>query len=110
MPHMRQDLHWLTFPARAGAYSPDWMVDALCECITAKTTKCAAKPTGMGEFQLLHYDKAFVYNTPVQGIDFGHAEAVKAAAARVGNSVGVFDKILVFVPVADGQHAFQLYP
>jgi hypothetical protein len=47
MPHMRQDLHWLTFPARAGSYSRDWMVDALCECINAKTTKYAAKPTGM---------------------------------------------------------------
>ena len=32
-------VHWLTFPARGGAYSPDWMVDALCQCIEAKTTK-----------------------------------------------------------------------
>jgi hypothetical protein len=35
---------------------------------------------------------------------------VKAASARVGNALGVFDKIFVFVPVADGQQAFQLYP
>ena len=65
----------------------------------------------MGEFHLLvHYDKAFVYNTPVLGIDFGYSEAVKAASARIGKAVGVFDKVFAFVPVADGQQAFQLYP
>ncbi len=87
------------------------MVDALVQCITAKTTKYSAKPPGMAEFHLLlHYDKAFVYNTPVLGIDFGYQEAVKAAAARVGKAVGVFDKIFVYVPVADGNKAFLLYP
>ncbi len=59
-------LYWLTFPARGGAYSPDWMVDALAECITQKTTKYSAKPHHAAEFHLLvHYDKAFVYNSPV---------------------------------------------
>jgi hypothetical protein len=96
---------------RGGAYSPDWMVDALVECITAKTTKYPAKPPGVAEFHLLlHYDKAFVYNSPVLGIDFGYTEAVRAAALKIRHAVGVFDKIFVYVPVADGQKAFQLYP
>ena len=104
-------LHWLTFPAGGGAYSPDSMVDALCECIEAKTKKYAAKPAGAAEFYLLvHYDKALLYNTPVLGIDFGYAEAVKAASDRIGNVVGLFDRIFVFVPVANGKRAFQLYP
>lgn len=103
-------LHWLTFPARGGAYSPDWMVDALAECITQKTTKYPTKPADAAEFHLLvHYDKAFVYNSPAVGIEFGYAEAVKAAAAKIRNA-GVFDKIFVFVPVADGWQAFQLFP
>jgi len=107
----KNGLHWLTFPMRGGAYSPDWMVDALVECITAKTTKYQAKPPGVAEFHLLlHYDKAFVYNSPVPGIDFGYTEAVRAAASKIGHAVGVFDKIFVYVPVADGQKAFQLYP
>jgi hypothetical protein len=38
-------LHWLTFPARGGVYSPDWMVDALCEVVGAKIAKYAAKPS-----------------------------------------------------------------
>lgn len=104
-------LDWLTFPARGCFYKPDWMVDALVECATAKTTKYSAKPASAAEFHLLvHYDKAFVYNTPVLGIERGYAEAIRIAAARIGNAVGVFDRILVYVPVADGPQAFQLYP
>jgi hypothetical protein len=103
--------HWLTFPARGGAYSPGWMVDALCDVVQAKIGKYAAKPAGTHEFHLLvHYDKAFVYNTPVHGMDFGYPEAVQAAAARIGNTVGVFDKIFVYVPVSEGQKVFRLCP
>jgi len=103
--------HWLTFPARGGAYSPDWMVDALCEVVHAKIAKYAAKPSGTHEFHLLvHYDKAFVYNTPVQGIGIGYAEAVQAAAGRIGSSVGVFDRIFVYVPVSEGQKVFRIFP
>ena len=104
-------LHWLTFPARGGAYSPDWMVDALVQCVTAKTTKYAAKPPGASDFHLLvHYDKAFIYNSPVLGLGIGYREAVGAAASRIGGAAGVFDKIFVYVPVANGPQTFQLYP
>ena len=107
----KRGLHWLTFPATGGAYSPDWMVDALVQCVTAKTTKYAAKPVGVSEFHLLvHYDKAFIYNSPVLGIGTSYKEAVKAAAAKIGGAVGVFDRIFVYVPVADGPQAFQLFP
>jgi len=87
------------------------MVDALVQCVTAKTTKYISKPIGASEFYLLvHYDKAFVYNSPVLGIGSGYEEAVEAAAAKIGGAAGVFDKIFVYVPVADGSQAFQLYP
>jgi hypothetical protein len=71
------------------------------------------RPSQAGTYKfhlLVHYDKAFAYNTPVRGIDFGYAEAVQAAAARIGSAVGVFDKIYVYVPVTDGQKVFRLYP
>lgn len=104
-------LHWLTFPARGGTYSPDWMVEALVQCVTAKTTKYVAKPVGASEFHLLvHYDRAFIYNTPVLGINIGYRDAVKAAATKIGGAVGVFDKIFVYVPLTDGPQVFQLYP
>jgi len=104
-------LQWLTFPMRGGAYSPNWMIDALCECVQAKIAKYPVKPTGTDEFHLLvHYDKAWQYNTPVTGIGFGYREAVQSASVRIGSSAGVFDRILVFVPITEGQQVFSLYP
>lgn len=104
-------IHWLTFPMRGGSYSSNSMVDALCECVQAKIAKYPAKPSKVDEFHLLvHYDKAWEYNTPVEGINFGYGEAVQAAAARIGDSVGAFDRIFVFVPISEGQQVFGLYP
>jgi hypothetical protein len=87
------------------------MVDALCDRVQDKVSKYPAKPPGMGEFYLLvHYDKAWTYNPPVKGIDFGYAEAVKAASERIGSAVGVFDGIFVLIRVTDDQEVFRLYP
>jgi hypothetical protein len=87
------------------------MVNALCDRVEAKTAKYAAKPNGIQQFQLLvHYDKAFQYNTPVEGVNFSYGEAVAAAADRIGNAVGVFDKIFVYVPTSNGQKVFRMYP
>jgi hypothetical protein len=104
-------LHWLTFPMRGGAYTPEDMVNALVEVVEAKIAKYAAKPAGVDEFHLLvHYDKAWEYNTPVIGIDFGYPEVVAAAAARIGSQAGMFDRIFVFVPIADKAKVFLLFP
>jgi hypothetical protein len=102
---------WLILEPRGGSYSPDEMVDALRDRVKAKIDKYPAIPSGMNEFYLLvHYDKAWEYNSPVKGIQWGFAEAIKAAAARIGSAVGVFDKIFVYVPVNDGRRAFPFYP
>ncbi len=102
---------WLILEPRGGSYSPDEMVDALCDRVKAKIDKYPAKPSGMNEFYLLvHYDKAWVYNSPVKGIEWGYAEAVKAAAARTGNAVGVFDRIFVFVHVNNANKVFPFFP
>lgn len=72
------------------------MVDALRERVQAKIAKYPAKRSGKNEFYLLvHYDKAWCYNSPFKGIGFTYAEAVQAAASQIGSAVGVFDKIFV---------------
>jgi hypothetical protein len=76
-----------------------------------KISKYPAIPTGMGKFYLLlHYDKAWTYNSQVEGIDFGYFGAVKAAAARIGSAVGVFDGIFVLVRVTNVEQVFGMYP
>jgi len=102
---------WITIEPTGTQYSPDEMVDALCECAQAKINKYPAKPPGMDEFHLLlHYDKAFFYNSPAVTVFSGYDEAVRAASARIGTAVGMFDKIFVFIGVANGEKAFQMYP
>jgi hypothetical protein len=106
---MTKEPAWLTFPIKGGSYSPSQMVDALCEVVEAKIRKYPAKPNGMDEFHLLvHYDKAKDYNTPVVGVDYGYADAVQDAAKRIGGKIGMFDKIFVFVPIADGDKVFRM--
>jgi hypothetical protein len=102
---------WLTFPMKGGAYSPDSMVHALYDCIQAKINKYSAKPPNVNEFHLLvHYDQAFAYNSPVEGIDFGYEDAAAAVRARIGSAIGVFDRIFVYVSVKGGQKVFRMCP
>jgi len=102
---------WLTFPNEGGFYSPYSMVDALCARVKAKVDHYSAKPTGFATFDLLvHYDKAGAHNSPVKGLNFSYREAVDAGATTIGNRVGVFDRIFVYVPVNQGQKVFRLYP
>ncbi len=104
-------LGWLTVEPRGGPYSPDDMVDALCDRVQDKIAKYPSRPGGMAEFHLLvHYDKARAYNSPVIGIDFGYAEAVRAASSRIGTAVGAFDRIFVLVRKDDGEKVFRLFP
>jgi len=101
---------WLTFPCPAGAYSPDWAVDALSANIKAKIEKYSEKPTGLAAFFLLvHYDfKAYAYNSPVEGIGFSYPQAVAEASRRLGGSTGVFDGIFVYVDTTNRQKSFKV--
>jgi hypothetical protein len=107
----RRSTGWITIEPTGGPFSADEMVDALCDRVQEKISKYAATPTGMSRFYLLvHYDKAWTYNSPVKGIDFGYNEAVKAVSERIGRAVGVFDGIFVLVRVTDERQVFRLYP
>ena len=102
---------WLGFAPTGGGYSPDRMVNVLCDRVRAKISKYADKPPGVDEFYLLvHYDKAQQYNTRLEGIDYEFPEAIERATATIGRSVGVFDKIFVYVPITQSQQVFSLYP
>jgi hypothetical protein len=66
---------------------------------------------GLDEFDLLvHYDLAWVYNSPVETLAFKFADAARARADLIGDDPGAFDKIFLFVPHNEAQSVFQLYP
>src|ERR1035441_9679585 len=50
-------LGWLTVEPRGGPYSPDDMVDALCDRVRDKIAKYPSKPGGMAEFHLLRSEE-----------------------------------------------------
>ena len=103
--------HWLTFPMRGGAYSEDSMVAALQDRLADKIQKYVARPDGLDEFDLLvHYDLAWVYNSPVETLTFKFADAARAGTDFIGDDPGAFDRIFLFVPHNEAQAVFRLYP
>jgi hypothetical protein len=110
-PFLKGGRHWLTFPCRGGAYSSEPMVEALKERIADKVGRYGQRPGDLEEFDLLvHYDLAWEYNTPVETPAFSYADAASEAADFIDGDPGVFDKIFVFVPHAEGKTVFRVYP
>ena len=110
-PSTRGSQSWLTFPCRGSAYSPDTMMTALQDRLKDKIQKYAIRPIGLKEFHLLvHYDKAWAYNSPAETPWFTFADAAQAGAAFIGDNPGVFNRIFLFVPQAAGKTVYQLYP
>jgi hypothetical protein len=110
-PLTKGSQRWLAFPLQGGVHSEEPMVTALRARLTCKIQKYAAKPSGLDEFDLLiHYDLARVYNSPVETLAFGFADAARAAADFIGDDQDAFDQIFLFVPDNEAQPVFQLYP
>lgn len=102
---------WLTFECTGGAYSGDSMVAALLARLEDKIQKYAARPVGVNEFHLVvHYDQAWVYNSPVETPLLTFVDAARAGADFIGDDPGAFDCIFLFVPHWGMQKVFQLYP
>jgi hypothetical protein len=103
--------HWLTFQLRGGPYSEHGMATALNDRLSAKIQKHPVRPDGLDEFDLLvHYDLAWVYNSPVETLAFSFADAANAGADLVSGNPGSFDRIFLFVPHNESQPVFELYP
>jgi len=104
---------WLVFRPAGGAYSQDAMVDALWAIIAKKIEKYEAKPpqVQMDDFYLLiHYNQAFLYNTPVETLFFKFEDAARAGSAFIGEDPGIFGKVFLMLAFQPGERVFQLYP
>ena len=87
------------------------MVAALQDRLADKIQKYVARPDGLDEFDLLvHYDLAWVYNSPVETLTFKFADAARAGTDFIGDDPGAFDRIFLFVPHNEAQAVFRLYP
>ncbi len=106
---------WVKFEGSGGAYTPQWMVQAVLDRIHAKIVDYDQSNLhglhSLNELYLLCYycDEALLYNTPTEAHDFNFAELTRQVAQVVANDHGVFDKIFLFNPY-ERQQVVQIYP
>jgi hypothetical protein len=108
---------WLTFRAHGGAYTSDWMRDALLDNIKRKPEKYA-KPDNklkleqqrLAEFYLLaYYDEAVLYNTPYHVPGFGFREIAAIVAQELAANPHPFDKVFLHSPI-EKPPTIQVWP
>jgi hypothetical protein len=108
---------WLTFRAHGGAYTSDWMRDALIDNISRKIDKYA-KPHNrlklhqqrLAEFYLLaYYDEAVLYNTPYDSPGFGFPEIAAIVAHELTAKPHPFDKVFLHSPI-EKPPTIQVWP
>jgi hypothetical protein len=98
---------WLTFRAHGGAYTPDWMRDALLENIKRKITKydkphnkLKLQQQRLAEFYLLtYYDEAVLHNTPYDAPGFGFREIAALVTRELAANPHPFDKVFLYSPI-----------
>jgi hypothetical protein len=108
---------WLTFRMHGGAYTSDWMRDALLENVKRKIDKYA-KPLNklklqqqqLAEFYLLaYYDEAVLHNTPYGAPGFGFREVGAILAQELSANAHPFDKIFLYSPIEKAP-VIQIWP
>jgi hypothetical protein len=98
---------WLTFRAHGGAYTPDWMRDALLENIRRKIDKYARphnklklQQQQLAEFYLVaYYDEAVLHNTPYDAAEFGFREIAAIVGQELAAKPHPFDKVFLYSPI-----------
>ncbi len=98
------DQNWIRFLARGGCFSVDEMCLALSDRIKKKITKYGRSGTGFDHLCLImHYDLAFIYNSPVETPLFKFSDAVRIVKQTIINDPGPFDSILLFIAADEGK-------
>jgi hypothetical protein len=108
---------WLTFRAHGGAYTSDWMRDALSENIKRKIdkyekphNKLKLQQQRLAEFYLLaYYDEAVLHNTPYDRPGFGFREIAATVARELAANPHPFDKVFLYSPI-ERVPVIQIWP
>jgi len=105
------------FRNHGGAYTPDWMRDALVDNIKRKIAKYT-KPHNKARLQqqqlvefylLAYYDEAVLHNTPYDAPGFGFEEIVATLARELAANPHPFDKVFLYSPL-ETHSAIQPWP
>lgn len=115
--HVQLGIDWIVFRNHGGAYTPDWMRDALIDNIKRKIAKYA-KPHNklkleqqqLSEFYLLaYYDEAMLHNTSYRAPGFGFREIAAIVVRELTANPHPFDKVFLHSPI-EKPPAIQVWP
>jgi hypothetical protein len=110
--------NWLTFHLHGGAYTPDWMREALLANVLGKVVKYS-KPHNktklqqqrLDEFYLLaYYDEAVLYNTPYGAPGFGFREIGALVTSELARNAHPFEKVFLYSPLETAGKVLQVWP
>jgi len=110
----RFDIHWIRFPNRGGAYTPNEMLKPLADSLLAlrsdgRYQDLCAKVALDESYLLVHYDfNAFAYNTPIGAPDFGFKEAADFARSVLAGDAGCFDRIFLVHCLQGEEEAYRI--
>jgi hypothetical protein len=99
---------WIFVKTGASSYLPETMLSALTSGIESKVKRYGGFNTPVR--LLVHYGRAFAYNTPYIGIetsDFG--DVARVIAQRVGGQ-SLFEKIYLLNALEPGLEAYEIFP
>jgi hypothetical protein len=109
---------WICFEMHGGAFSSQWMVDALLANIKKKIQKYSKsgnekklQAQRLDEFYLLaYYDQAVLYNTPYNGVGFGFSDVASALYGYLVATQHPFGKVFLFSPIERESQVIQVWP
>ncbi len=110
-------VEWITFWAHGGAYTPNWMRDALLDNVKRKIAKYG-KPENklrlqqqeLDEFHLLaYYDEGIIHNTPYSAPGFGFREIGALVTHELESSPHPFDRVFLHSQL-EKPAAIQVWP
>jgi hypothetical protein len=93
---------WILFEVPGGAYTVQWMVQAVIDRILDKISKYEHDDIRirhtLGEFDLLCYycDEALLHNSPIHAVGFGFPELAARVKQTLAAAPRVFDRIFLF--------------
>jgi hypothetical protein len=96
--------NWIIFPPRGGWYSEDTMLQPLLELLAKKQNRYGTCGTGFDRLCLVvYYNRAVIYNSPVEALNFKFDDAVQVAKQFIGVDPKPFDAIFLFLAINDGR-------
>lgn len=105
---------WITFSNRSTSYTPQWMLDTLCQLLDrAKQEERyigLASKAGLDRLHLLvHYDfKAFAYNSSAETPEYRFKDIVKDASIYLNGDAGPFAAMYLLIYLGGDERVYRI--